>query len=78
MSKKVTTFKLELSGNEASALGQILEQVSVKGDAIQLVASLQRKIQRAANVYNRALKANPDPKKKGPKRKSNPGARGKR
>ncbi len=78
MAKKVPSFKLELTGIEASALNQVLDQISISGSAVQTVASIQRKMVRASRVYNKAIKDVPEPKPKRSKRKSNPGNRGKR
>ncbi len=78
MAKKVPTFKLELTGNEAGALAQILKQINISGESAEVVASIQRKMRRAAGVFNKATKDAPEPRTKRPKRKSNPGNRGKR
>ncbi len=78
MAKKVPAYKLELSGDEAATLAIIMNKVQFDGSSAQIIASIQRKMMRAARIYNKSVKAAPESKPKRNKRKSNPGARGKR
>ena len=53
----MATFKLELTGEEAMALQQIVNGSSIKASAARVIASIQDKFDAAADVYNGASKA---------------------
>lgn len=52
----MATFKLELTGEEASALQQIVNAATIQGKAARVVASIQDKFDSAADTYNEATK----------------------
>lgn len=72
----MATFKIELTGDEATALRQIIEAAPIRGGAARVVATIQDKFDAAADIYNKNLKESSPPKppgRKSPRRKGGKG-----